>query len=292
MEKQMNLKRAFIILIAAMLLLPGLALAQSTTVRFAVEKHFTDFNPSSIEVTLACNTGLPLTQTHPVSQGDAVIFVIEEVLLSDFVECVISEDGEAGYNAIYNANDVELEDDLSIVGCFYDAGGVLDNLDPELNTCEIINTPAEVPVIITKLWDFEGAGGDEIDTLATVWIASETDIDGGEPCGELEDNLGEGGDLNCRQLTFIGPDPDPQIVLVKPEWDGTNVYIFEKIIDSAVESENGCDGMVEIFPTEGASCIIHNTVFFEGIPTLNQYGLAILAVLMLGVGFVGFRRFV
>ena len=33
-------------------------------------------------------------------------------------------------------------------------------------------------------------------------------------------------------------------------------------------------------------------VRFEGIPTLNQYGLAILALLMLGVGFVGFRRFV
>jgi hypothetical protein len=39
-------------------------------------------------------------------------------------------------------------------------------------------------------------------------------------------------------------------------------------------------------------CTITNTSFFEGIPTLNQYGLAILALLMLGVGFVGFRRFV
>jgi hypothetical protein len=33
-------------------------------------------------------------------------------------------------------------------------------------------------------------------------------------------------------------------------------------------------------------------VFFEGIPTLSQYGMAIMALLMLGVGFVGFRRFV
>jgi hypothetical protein len=32
-------------------------------------------------------------------------------------------------------------------------------------------------------------------------------------------------------------------------------------------------------------------VFFEGIPTLNQYGLALLALLMLGVGAVGLRRF-
>jgi hypothetical protein len=34
-----------------------------------------------------------------------------------------------------------------------------------------------------------------------------------------------------------------------------------------------------------------NTVFFEGIPTLSQYGLALMALLMLGVGMVGFRRF-
>jgi hypothetical protein len=290
MEKQMNLKRAFIILIAAMLLLPGLALAQSTTVRFAVEKTFTDSFPGSIEVTLSCNTGLPLTQSRPVSEGDSVVFVVEEVLLSDFVECVITEDGEDGYNAIYNANDVELEDDLSIVGCFYDAGGVLDNLDPELNTCEIINHPDEVPVIITKDWVIEGAGGDSFNTVSRVLVQSEGDIDGGELCGELEHNLGNGVDYNCRLLTFVGP--GEQIVLVTPSWDGTAVYIDEILVDSAIESENGCGGMVEIFPTEGAACAITNTVFFEGIPTLNQYGLAILAVLMLGVGFVGFRRFV
>ena len=32
-------------------------------------------------------------------------------------------------------------------------------------------------------------------------------------------------------------------------------------------------------------------VIFEGIPTLNQYGLALLALLMLGIGVIGFRRF-
>jgi hypothetical protein len=31
-------------------------------------------------------------------------------------------------------------------------------------------------------------------------------------------------------------------------------------------------------------------VFFEGIPTLTQHGMAIVALLMLGVGFVGMRR--
>jgi hypothetical protein len=34
-----------------------------------------------------------------------------------------------------------------------------------------------------------------------------------------------------------------------------------------------------------------NTVFFEGIPTLNRYGIAVMALLMLGVGMVGYRKF-
>ena len=32
--------------------------------------------------------------------------------------------------------------------------------------------------------------------------------------------------------------------------------------------------------------------FFEGIPTLSQCGLALTVPLMLGIGIVGFRRFV
>ena len=39
-------------------------------------------------------------------------------------------------------------------------------------------------------------------------------------------------------------------------------------------------------------CTITNTESFEGIPTLSQYGMAIMALLMLGVGFIGMRRFV
>jgi hypothetical protein len=42
---------------------------------------------------------------------------------------------------------------------------------------------------------------------------------------------------------------------------------------------------------EGDSCSVTNTVFYEGIPTLSTYGLAVLALLMLGLGFAGFRRF-
>ena len=60
--------------------------------------------------------------------------------------------------------------------------------------------------------------------------------------------------------------------------------------DDAAEVDNGCED-INVSHGEGDSCLITNTVFFEGIPTLSQYGMAIMALLMLGVGMVGFRRF-
>ena len=79
--------------------------------------------------------------------------------------------------------------------------------------------------------------------------------------------------------------------------------------DSAVEVDNSGCMRVEVEvgdpmdlpkdpddPRPGADevviCDIEASVFFEGIPTLSQYGMAVMVLLMLGVGFVGFRRFV
>jgi hypothetical protein len=39
-----------------------------------------------------------------------------------------------------------------------------------------------------------------------------------------------------------------------------------------------------------ASCTIYNTRLYEGIPTLSQYGLGIMVLLLLTVGFIAVRR--
>jgi hypothetical protein len=39
------------------------------------------------------------------------------------------------------------------------------------------------------------------------------------------------------------------------------------------------------------SCTVTNTVFFEGIPTLSQYGLLLFSALMLLTGLAATRRF-
>jgi len=159
------------------------------------------------------------------------------------------------------------------------------------NTCDITNTPAAVPVVISKDWVISGAAADSVDTSASVHVHSYSELSGNNcSYNEFGSPSGEGDEYWSCLLYFEGE--QTKTVWVIPDWNGSDVYIEENSVDSAVEADNGCDEMVTVYPTMGSSCLITNTVFFEGIPTLNQYGLAILAVLMLGVGFVGFRRFV
>ncbi len=272
----MNLKRAFLIMTAA-LLLPGMALAQVGDARFLVSKNFTDDNPTSIEVTITCNTGVPLTQSASITEDNGVGFVVTSFDPTQGI-CEITEDGEAGYTGTYLAND-QLP---SATSCLFE-----DNFAEGDQLCVINNAPTPVPVVINKVWNLEGAGGNEVEMGAVFYIVSMGEIDGGLDC--LDGNLGEGYDF-CARLLFSGE--GTQSVSVTPAVGGTDVYIHEDNQDSAVEVSNDCDGMVTVSPGDvGAPCTYTNTVFFEGIPTLNQYGMAILALLMLGVGFVGFRRF-
>ncbi len=87
-------------------------------------------------------------------------------------------------------------------------------------------------------------------------------------------------------------DLDFEFTIDEPNFGGTDCTVEESFDDSIVESQSNCADPETIEAGQDESCEIVNTVFFEGIPTLNQYGMAILALLMLGVGFVGFRRFV
>ena len=52
-----------------------------------------------------------------------------------------------------------------------------------------------------------------------------------------------------------------------------------------VEAENECAGYATLSAGEKHRCTIYNSVFFEGIPTLSQYGMAIMARLLLAAVF-------
>ena len=48
---------------------------------------------------------------------------------------------------------------------------------------------------------------------------------------------------------------------------------------------------IPLAPGLDGSCTIVNTRLYAGIPTLSEYGLMLMALLMLGMGLVAFRRY-
>ena len=304
MENKMNFKRVMILLLAA-LLLPGMALAQTTTrTNFTVTKYFDDGNTDAeVTVHIQCFTGLPQnqSQTLPDSNGDYVVNFIVTSFDQDELDCSIWEESVAGYHAEYSADtDVAGSTTDSDACHFEDIGNSNYPEETDQNQCDIYNYPEPVEVTVTKDWEVEGSGGDALDPAYSLVLWCDGEISGGEGCKDTKS--GDYGDI-CESNpgkwykvlteTGTGDTSDEDYTAdVVPYWDGgTDCWVDEEVYDDAVEVENGCDD-INVSHGQGDSCLITNTVFFEGIPTLSQYGMAIMALLMLGVGFVGFRRFV
>jgi len=269
----------------------GCAITNSPLARatFRVTKDFTDDNPSEVLVAIDCNTGLILDQTKLISEGDDVVFVVTDYEPGE-LNCDISEEIPAGYSPTYSASvldgqsDVEPADDDS--GCQFDSvvtGGF---------QCSIVNTPDPVDVVIDKVWVIEGSGGDGVDTAYELKLYCEAEIvDGSTKCGyPYGDSTGSEEEVEaiwCK--TFEGDDSNTFTGQVIPEYPNSNCWVKEKVLDSSVEIDNGCLDLV-VSAGQGDSCVVTNTVFFEGIPTLGQYGKVMLVMLMLGMGIMGYRR--
>jgi hypothetical protein len=179
-----------------------------------------------------------------------------------------------GYSATYVGNGIN-------GGCSWE-----DIEDGFEGTCEVTNSPDAVEIVVTKNWVIEGDNND-------------VDLDYGlyAYCNNVfveDDAMTEGAVSHNTQVGYAGsagPSGGEFVFTVRPGFPSSSCYVNENVYDSAIEVSNGCRNLV-VSANEGTACTITNTVFFEGIPTLSQYGMAIMALLMLGVGFVGFRRFV
>jgi hypothetical protein len=249
---------------------PTGAAPASTRATFAVSKQFSDGNPGQVEVTISCNTGLPLEQSKDISEGDGVEFVVTD-FDSGELDCSVTETALAGYDTEYSAN----SGGFGSSACAFE--GVEDGGE---NSCEVRNTPAPVIVRVQKVWVYANAEGNEISNEFRIELECNAVIEGGYSIG---------GGWYRAHFESIGDDFND--FTVHPTFGGNSCHASETVFDSAVESDNSDCQNLSIDIGQGAECTIVNTVFFEGIPTLDQYGLAILALLMLGVGLAGFRRF-
>jgi hypothetical protein len=256
---------------------PSVSASRAT---FTVNKTFTDGNTeTAVTYNISCNTGVPLIQQQTAPAGIFAVEFVVEAFDQGELNCRVWESAVAGYSGVYAATS-EFADASAVnsgeadtEGCFFDNVNSSDYESGPMNVCAIENSPDPVTISVTKDWVIDGSGGDVLNSDYNLTLL----------CGD-DEFIDEVDATGTTDQTF-----DFEVV---PDWDGgTDCTVDEDVFDDSVEVDNGCSALhVDI--GEGDSCTITNTVFFEGIPTLSQYGLAMLALLMLGVGFVGFRRFV
>lgn len=269
-----------------------------TSARFEVTKEFTDGNnPTLVDVEIDCNTGLILDQDKTINENGSVNFVVTS-FTDGALNCVITENSDSpdllGYTPTYEPSGPSSNNGNNGDSCTYSdvTGGSQD-------FCHIINDADPVDVVIEKDWFVEGSGGNAIDQEFALTLY----------CNNVESNVKElegcgfGGDyLAPGNLSIVGPaynycegfegNGDSTFsTQVTPRWPSGNCWVVEEYIDDYVEVDNGCQDL-DVSHGQGDSCLITNTVFFEGIPALSRSGLAILALVMLTMGLFGFRRMV
>lgn len=257
---------------------------------FNVTKDFSDNNPEAVRVVIECNTGLPLMQEAEVSEFGNPFTVISFIVQSYEVgalNCEVFEDPvPAGYEPDHEADEdpvdaiaASVTDDD--VGCYYDG------IQTGNFYCDITDTLLPVEVVVNKEWIDENPGFNNPTWVEITFSCNAPIVDDCE--SGQEGGCGFAGDEDSVEA-YIDPNY-PGVFSVLPHWDGSTVCSATEEPEAGVIQDQDDCASIPLAPGQGGECTIVNTRFYEGIPTLSQYGLMILSLLMLGVGMIAFRRF-
>lgn len=233
------------------------------TARFQVRKTFSDGSIDEVDVTLTCNAGLPLQQSYTIAGGGPGVSFVVTNLPDSGADCAVTETGSPdNYTASM---------DCEWTGV---TGGT--------NVCLITNEANPATYTVSSDWIIGDNQFEEDSYDVEVTITCDSDI------LAVDDLPYTGG----NSITVVLGDGDSVDAMVDTLLGTTACSATQDVVQSGVEPEasEGCTD-AELTAGGSAPCMFTNTVFFEGIPTLNQYGMALMALLMLGLGLLGFRRF-
>ena len=250
-------------------------------VTFHVTKVFDDGNPASVTARISCDYGLPLVQEQALSSSQDVTFVVTSIDATEAgPDCRVWEEDYPGYTGSYEIPECNpFTESCTAVNSGDKQGCFFVNVHPregrEENTCAITNTLQPVQFTIDKEWVNVGMpnnGDGSMEAEISLHCSSTAPQSNNQWSWDIQGNA---------QVTAD----------VLPRWQGDTVCtVSEEVKESEVET-SGCEESYPIAPgDEELGCTLTNTVFYEGIPTLNDLGLAIMALLMLGVGLIGYRR--
>lgn len=247
----------------------GLAFVSSSvqgTAYINVVKTFSNGASDEVEVTLSCNAGLPLEQSFTITGGDptGVTFTVTNIP-DGGAKCSVTENGDdSAYTTVMTGGDAG--DDCVWASL---TGGIV--------SCEISNvalpTTVEIDTSFEDIAD-DGTASDVDTSFETVITCQGVSVD--------NDNSFEGVQVSDTSGSFTA---DWYIDPV----NGASCTVVLNTESDAVEGDS-CEFSIAL-GDELAGCEVVGTVFFEGVPVMNRYGMVLMALLMLGVGFIAVRRF-
>ena len=219
------------------------------------------------DMTITCDSGLPLTQTAPVG----TTFSVTELAAGSMCTVVLASDVDDGYEATaYTCTGGTVLPEMA--GCSYTTGVGAAAFDT------VVQIAAEsVDFEVTVMWEVSQDADPGVGEMAQVGL------------GCLDSSVN--GYTSTTADAAPGDTMPVTLEVVPPALCGSTLFG----VGSAVEVDDMDCRTVEFgiaADAEDTSCTIYATAFYEGIPTLSQYGMAIMVLLMLGVGCIGFRRFV
>jgi hypothetical protein len=235
--------------------------------RVKVTKIFSDGNDAEVEVTLTCNGGLPLQQSFDISGGDpaGVTFSVTNLPQSG-VNCEVTESGGLdNYTPQFNGG----------TGCSWSG------LTSGMQTCEILNQATPATYTVESVWIVTPDDAGAVDQNSIFTINCDRDITHVDstpitPVNEYITSLANGEDVTMTVDSTSG---------------SATCSATQELLQSGVEPEasEACES-TQLGAGTSTTCTFTNTLFFEGIPTLNHYGLALLMLLTMGIGIVSFRN--
>ena len=243
---------------------------------FRVTKFFSNQSEDdTAEVHIQCNGGIPLTQDFTLGHTDWVGFVVKEFIPGQLT-CNVWEDPVDGYTEVYSAGDLggtagSVSDSAS--GCEFA------QVETGVFTCDIINNAEEVEITVNKEWTID-APNVPIELTADAEYTCFNVLTSSDGTGGIQDVSGS--------LSFSGATDSDVISGIYPTSRDSYCTVTEVNIPAewVLADDSDCERVPVI---SGAECTIFNAAF-EGVPTLNHFGLGMMALLMLGVGAIGFRR--
>jgi len=250
---------------------------------FLVQKQFVDGNNiTPVTFNFQCTSGTVLNPSktiYPTEDGFGPYQVSFNVgnLPTAAVECAITEEPVSGYTPEYECqSEGSCSTNDGTGPCSFQAVRT-----GQTGLCVVRNRVDPVEITVSKDW---------------LYTRSELVVDDNAEislyCSNVTDGDGKStGNTMSWRWDFTG-NPASQVAMVYPDFSGdTQCWTEERLNSSAIESESTCSAPVTIAVGESKrSCAITNTVFFEGIPTLNPLGLVLISALMLLTGLISVRR--